>query len=223
MPTFIYKLGDDEYVEWSSVVDAPVSHLMTRDEMFEHLFDRDAGTRPEEEETERRKIEARLQRADATGTSFMWEEEPRTPAQLVAYNRAGPREGKLSYKALMAALRAEREEFVAQLAKRKAEQERIKMQFLARSGDLSQTDVFGILSAAGVITWRDRRVIDQSHYTITDIFEGGWRVEDEAWVMAMFKRWNQALGAKYFIEESGIAEMMQTIDEELGMPVTSVK
>ena len=32
MPTWLMKLADDEYVEWSTVVDAPISAIMSRSE-----------------------------------------------------------------------------------------------------------------------------------------------------------------------------------------------
>lgn len=39
MPTWLMKTGDDEYVMWSTVVDAPVSGVMSRDEALAEYGD----------------------------------------------------------------------------------------------------------------------------------------------------------------------------------------
>lgn len=41
MPTWLMKIGDDEYLEWSTVVDAPVSPIMTRGEAADAGHDED--------------------------------------------------------------------------------------------------------------------------------------------------------------------------------------
>lgn len=76
MPRYLVKLADDAYVEWSTVVDAPVSSVMTRADVL--LDD-----------------PARVMRCDANGHSATWF-EPQTVEQLVAGNRAGDGETELS-------------------------------------------------------------------------------------------------------------------------------
>lgn len=77
----IVKLAEDAYVVWSSVVDAPVSEISSREAM------RASGISP-----------LRLARADANGTSFV--DENRDGPAYVAFNRAGPREECLTLTAL---------------------------------------------------------------------------------------------------------------------------
>lgn len=64
MPRCVLKLDRerDAYALFSTVVDGFVSDVMTRDEMFDHLKREDRAT-PDE------LVEARLVRADLTGTS----------------------------------------------------------------------------------------------------------------------------------------------------------
>lgn len=86
MAKAIVKLADDKYVEWSSVVDAPVSCVMSRKDMREYLHET-YGMASVAGNLER------LDRADEHGTSF----HTPTPASAVAgFNRAGPNETKLS-------------------------------------------------------------------------------------------------------------------------------
>lgn len=81
----VAKLADDEYVEWSTVVDAPITYICNREEMKAHLLER-YGTagRPDE----------RIARADKRGTSWIDREE--TMEDLVALNRAGDDETELT-------------------------------------------------------------------------------------------------------------------------------
>jgi len=80
----VFKLGEDAYVEWSSVVDAPVSDVMTKNEAL------GAGI-----------ALARLERADALGHSWTDMDKVQSPEDLVAGNRAGPRESCLSLAAIL--------------------------------------------------------------------------------------------------------------------------
>lgn len=73
MPRTVVKLGDDEYLEWSSIVDAPVTHIMGRAEAI-----REFG------------IE-RVERTDERGHSAMWC-PPEPGEDFVRFNHAGPRE-----------------------------------------------------------------------------------------------------------------------------------
>lgn len=72
----IVKFGDDMYLEWSSICDAPRTYIMTRAEMVEQCGD-----------------EERVKRADEFGTSLI---PPRSMESLVSFNRAGENEECLS-------------------------------------------------------------------------------------------------------------------------------
>ncbi len=76
----IAKLADDKYVEWSSIVDAPVTYILTRDHMLAHL-DAEYG-RSSFDENRRC-----LDRADKNGTSIQGMEY--SVEDLVSSNRAG--------------------------------------------------------------------------------------------------------------------------------------
>jgi hypothetical protein len=69
----IIKLHDDEYVEWSTVVDAPVSYIMNRKDAISEWG------------------EDRVLRADTHGTSYR-DIPPTTAEEYVEYNRAGDNE-----------------------------------------------------------------------------------------------------------------------------------
>jgi hypothetical protein len=86
MPKFVVKLKD-KYLEWSTVVAAPVTRGMTREQMARYLMQR-------ETELAERSVEEVLKRADEYGTSrFPWEEGIR--AALVC-NRAGDGEVEIT-------------------------------------------------------------------------------------------------------------------------------
>ena len=91
MPKYLVKLGT-KYVEWSTIVDAPVSHPMTRNEMAAYLLTK-YGTDGE------REIEPRLVRCDTKGTSSFYEPDAET---AVSCNRAGPGEAELTFAELVA-------------------------------------------------------------------------------------------------------------------------
>ncbi len=81
------KLADDAYVEWSTVVDAPVTYVMTRREMHEYVL-REYG---------RMGIgalnEAELARLDGQhGTTSQFT----SLAEILGYNRAGNLDEHLS-------------------------------------------------------------------------------------------------------------------------------
>jgi hypothetical protein len=79
MGRYVAKLADDAYVEWSTVVDAPVSWIHKRDEAV-----REWGAE-------------RVVRADVNGTSIL-DGYPAgsTPEEIVRQNRAGPDETCIS-------------------------------------------------------------------------------------------------------------------------------
>lgn len=86
MGNLLVKLAPDCYVEWSSIVDAPISSTMTLDQLWDYIreeYGRDGAER----------LPARLARCDVNGTSS---NDGTTLETLEAYNRAGPGETTLS-------------------------------------------------------------------------------------------------------------------------------
>jgi hypothetical protein len=77
MSRYLIKLADDAYVEWSTVVDAPVSGVFTRSELIE------------QDQADR------IERCDKYGHSAMWF-GPQTAEELIAGNRAGFQETALT-------------------------------------------------------------------------------------------------------------------------------
>jgi len=76
-----------KFFEWSTVVDAPVTYAMTREEAIEHCLNRHNLSRKE--------ALLRIQRAEATGTSALggW----LSKGGIAEYNRAGPNESHLPW------------------------------------------------------------------------------------------------------------------------------
>lgn len=81
----VFKFGEDQYLEWSSVVDAPVTLLMPKAEAV-RLWG-----------------EARVKRADKRGHSYQdaYMNERETPEELISCNRAGPNEETLTLPAFL--------------------------------------------------------------------------------------------------------------------------
>lgn len=94
MPRTIIKLrheGTDYYLEWSSIVDAPVTYGMPFEEFTEYYRERYGGdglTRFAE----------RMERVRATGTSTHYGD---SAEEFVAYNRAGPEESCLTLEGII--------------------------------------------------------------------------------------------------------------------------
>ena len=82
MPRYVVKLKEDGYVEWSTVVDAPVTYMVTRDCMLAHL-DTEYGRSSFDENRQR------LERADKNGTSC---HSDLSVEDLISCNRAGDKE-----------------------------------------------------------------------------------------------------------------------------------
>ena len=61
----IAKLAEDEYVEWSTVVDAPVSWIMDRDQLAAHIQCRFGEVGLED-------LDERLARCEKRGHSAFW-------------------------------------------------------------------------------------------------------------------------------------------------------
>lgn len=86
MGKYVVRLEEEKFIRWSSVVDAPLSFIMTKAEMKAHLMEKDGN----DEET----ADARIERADRIGTSAMdRNEEARV---VISGNRAGPNGEELS-------------------------------------------------------------------------------------------------------------------------------
>lgn len=81
MPRYIVKL-DGKYLEWSSVVDAPVTFGMSLEEF--KAYYQDAYGRGDPSAASH--LESRLERVEATGTSSHVHE---SADDVIAFNRAG--------------------------------------------------------------------------------------------------------------------------------------
>lgn len=90
MGRYVAKLAEDTYVEWSTVMDAPVSWVENREGAVS------------------RWTEERVARADNNGTSLL-DEYPagQTPEEIVSGNRAGPEESTLTVDEIIAAYNAD--------------------------------------------------------------------------------------------------------------------
>lgn len=90
MPSYIIKLtrGDESrYLEWSTIVDAPVTYGMTL-EQFMRWYKDQFGAKDFKEV-----LPERLTRVEAKGTSSLgW-----TLEEVLSSNRAGPNETHLTY------------------------------------------------------------------------------------------------------------------------------
>ncbi len=95
MPHYIVKLETPKgprYLDWSTVVDAPVTYGMTLDAFK-------AWYRDEHGEQGMRTLPARLARVEANGTSDM---TPTSAADLLSCNRAGEKEARLTVAEIIA-------------------------------------------------------------------------------------------------------------------------
>lgn len=84
MPNYICKLSDGFrpfYFEWSTIVDAPVTYGMLREDFIAYYLRRYG-------ETSKTDLDIRLSRVEATGTSCM----DQTLDEVLSCNRAGPKE-----------------------------------------------------------------------------------------------------------------------------------
>ncbi len=89
MPHCIIKLKD-KYLEWSTIVDAPVTYGLDLDELSAYVKDRYGSEGLDE-------LPARLKRVEEQGTSF----HTRCPvAELIKNNRAGEGETCISADAI---------------------------------------------------------------------------------------------------------------------------
>ena len=85
MARYIIKL-DDYYMEWSSIVDAPVTFGLTLEE-FSNYYHDEYGNRGMCD------LDDRLKRVEKFGTSS-YDKQP--PESIIYFNRAGPNEDSIS-------------------------------------------------------------------------------------------------------------------------------
>ncbi len=93
MGRYIIKLIDKKdnnkpyYLEWSTVVDAPVTYGMSLDE-FKEYYKEEYGNKGIED------LEQRMSRVESKGTSAYNE---LSAENVISYNRAGKQGGRLTY------------------------------------------------------------------------------------------------------------------------------
>jgi len=85
MPCHIIKLRD-KYLEWSTIVDAPLTPGLTLEQLKEHIRDKYGS-----ESLDR--LPSRLERVEKYGTSML---EGISVGDLIAGNRAGENETRLT-------------------------------------------------------------------------------------------------------------------------------
>lgn len=88
MPRYILKIDIDDvphYCEWSTIVDAPVTYLIPREEFIKRYL----VTYPGETRDE---LDQRLARADSTGSSAYED----SAESLIIANRAGDNESEIT-------------------------------------------------------------------------------------------------------------------------------
>jgi len=89
----VAKIGEDKYLMWSTVVDAPTTYIMSRQEMIDYMIT-NAVTQATDD------AEQSLKRADENGTS--WQAGSRqTFDDLIVANRAGKNEERLTKEELI--------------------------------------------------------------------------------------------------------------------------
>jgi len=122
MPRFLLRLtdprdGSHHYCKWSTVVDAPVTLMMTREELYawcekERQLDRAESLVAEGVWTEsmaqlaRRELDERFARLDATGSTS----RSRSAKDALSFNRAGPDESRATVEEIIDALAPDRGE-----------------------------------------------------------------------------------------------------------------
>lgn len=97
MGRFIVKLTDNKFIEWSTIVDCPVSSVMSKEEAIEFSYKSkmslaDVGKTQIEEYRRKEAIQA-IELADETGMSVP---SDRDIEDFLAYNRAGENEKCIS-------------------------------------------------------------------------------------------------------------------------------
>lgn len=97
MLRFVIKIGDDRFLVWSTISDAPVTRGMSKQQMIDYLVDDVCHSVDEDLALENAK--RRVCRADRTGTSL--KNDDRSVDNVISFNRAGPRQTRLSVQSLI--------------------------------------------------------------------------------------------------------------------------
>jgi len=92
MARFIVKI-EGKYCEWSTIMDAPVTYLMTKNK-FEEFYKEEYGNQ------RMRDLPERMERVKKTGCSAM-DNMGYDLNDLIDYNRAGEKEKKLTLKEII--------------------------------------------------------------------------------------------------------------------------
>lgn len=95
MPRYIIKLTDknkkDWYLEWSTIVDAPITYGMNMAQLKKYIKEEYGNVGLED-------LPKRLERVARKGHSAMW---PTSVEKLIAHNRAGHEESSISVKKII--------------------------------------------------------------------------------------------------------------------------
>lgn len=94
MSRFLIKLNDgkkDYYLEWSTIVDAPVTYGLSLEELKAYIKD-------EYGNEGMRELDQRLKRVEEHNHSLYTNESLET---VIDFNRAGPKEGRLTIKGII--------------------------------------------------------------------------------------------------------------------------
>ena len=94
MPQYICKLPNDNFLLWSTVVDAPVTYGLPREEFDDFMQDEHGRQYMEKDHPDR------MARAEKFGTSALG--RPTSFSDIIVCNRAGPNETPLSMEEIMA-------------------------------------------------------------------------------------------------------------------------
>lgn len=101
----ILKLSEDKYVEWSSVVDAPSTSIMTKKEVEEYIqaihsreeqiaYEKNPEILEMKKKIVATKVQRRMDRVEMNGTSSAISGD--TMENTLSGNRAGPKESTIS-------------------------------------------------------------------------------------------------------------------------------
>lgn len=244
MGSYVVKFGPDKYVEWSSVSDSPISGYMTRDQMAEYLFDCYANRDPDYHDIDRRKIEERLVRTDQFNTSQHYAyDKPRTPDDIVLMwiLNQGPRNDECTIcnsdegngpcplpghmwttqmcLDVIQAMTEQAEAAGAAHEERTRPQRERLVRLLTNPPDTEHYDqMVGYMYSAGVMDTRDIDHLEYRDWSWRDLMEGKWEVQYEEEVMRLFRKWNERLGTKVFMEEGITGALTDSISKDLGVP-----
>ena len=87
---YVVKLKEDKYVIWSTIVDAPITFILNKEEIIKYL----EAMYPNPKENHQERVD----RADQYGTSAQLK---MSTEELLQGNRAGPKETELSLEEIL--------------------------------------------------------------------------------------------------------------------------